>query len=256
MSDPYVDNGRIVSGDESAGIAHNSDHVAIGEADDGTLWVLLHDQSCRPRGRDPGIVMELEDVHYEQNGLVRVANRRVARDSLERFIKELTGSTVLIGNDLGRRTRIPAGSYGGITVRHVDNHYRVKASGPDAKHMAAMQPRKPNQWLVMYGEESLLRRQLVQVLMPIHHRVVWASVRHGEKILLVTGVVLAGLSFVAPLAAPLALAAAVALGLFRWKQRAIVACTHRLVVKPHILRTFESVVAANYTSHAVIPKAA
>ena len=257
MAEPRVENGRIVSGDESTNIAHNNDYVAIGEADDGTLWVLVHDQKCRPRGRDPGIVVELGDVHYEQNGLVRVVNKRVARDSLERFVKELTGQTILIGSDLGRRTRIPEGCYGGIAVQHVDgSHYRVEATGSAAKHMAEMQPLNPSQWLVMAGEESLLRRQLVKALMPVHHRMIWAGVRHGEKVLLVTGVVFAGVTLLAPSAAPFALLSAIALGVFRWKQPTIVAFSHRVVVRQHIALTFEPVSAEVDESGLVVSKAA
>ncbi len=241
LLEPRIEGRRLVSGELSADIVHRSKSAVIAEGEDGCLWVLVIDEQRRPRGRDPGVVVELGKVHYEQNGLVRIANRRVAPGSLERLVGELTGCHVRLGSDLGQRSRIPAGRYGNLTVEHIDTHYRVHVTGRPVKLLESMQSLGPNRWLVVSGEESTLRRLLVEVLMPGHHRAIWLAVRHGEKLLMAAGIVFALLSFVMVYAAPLALAAAVGLGLYRWKQRRIVAMTHRAVVQPHIVRTFEKV---------------
>gem|GEM_PF-2281377 len=239
--EPRVEGGRIESGQESAKIIHSGDTASIGEGDDNTIWVLVHDPERRPRGRDPGVFVELGEVHYEQNGLIRVADRRVARDSLQRLIVELTGVDTHIDFEAPERSRIPEGRYAAIEVEHVDEHYRVTAAGRATRYLKDLpQPAEDDEdgrWLVMAGEESILRRALVNAIMPVHSHLVWQASRHGHELLMGIGIVSAVLSFVSAFFAPVAVVAAVGLGVFRWKQSDIVAITHRHFVHPYIDRT-------------------
>lgn len=240
VREPVLDKGRIVSGDESARVVHTTEFASIGEGEDDTVWVLVHDPERRPRGRDPGVFVELGEVHYEQNGLVRVADRRVAKDSLERLVYELAGVTEQPDGNVSQRSRIPEGQYATLKVEHADAHYRVETKGRGSHCLADMQAVGENSWLVMAGEEPVLRRAMVNAMMPLHHRLTWLATRHVEKLLMGVGVACAFLSFVSVVFAPLALISAVSLGVFRWKQPAIVAWTHRRVVRPHIERTFDA----------------
>ncbi len=239
-----LERGRIVSGNESARIIHDDAAAAIGEGDDNTIWVLVHDSERRPRGRDPGVFVELGETCYEQNGLIRVADRRVARDSLERLIAELTGMDTHIAGDVAGRSRIPQGEYAGIEVEHVDEHYRISAPGRAARYLADLpEPAEDDvdrRWLVMAGEESILRRALVNTMMSPPQHIAWQASRQGHKLLLGAVVVFAALSVIGSVFAPLTLLAAVSLAVFRWKQVDIVWWAHRRFVQPHIKRTMEA----------------
>jgi len=229
---------RIVSGELSAPVVHSSEHASIGEGDDGSLWILVHDAQRRPRGRDPGIAVEAAEIRFEENGLVRVLDRRVARAALEELVRTLTGQGARITGSLSRRSRIPDGDYDGLKVESIDSHYRVTSCGPLASRcLADMQSLGDERWLVVAGEESRLRRELVRHLMPPRHRAIWAAVRHGETLLMGLGILLALLSFVAPLLAPLAVIAAVCLGLFRLRRTQVIGSVRRRLVQPHIDRT-------------------
>ena len=240
VDEPVLERDAIRSGEQLAPIVHRGAHASIGEGGDGSLWILVHDPERRPRGRDPGNVVEALDVRYEINGLVRVPDRRLARGTLERLVGSLTGHGTRIEGSLTRRSRIPAGSYAGVVVEPIDAHYRVRASGATAKRFADMQPLGKDRWLVIASEESTLRRILVNELMPVHHRALWAATRHGERLLAGVGIGAAALSFAVPLAAPLAVFAAVGLGAFRWRRAAIVRRVRRRLVQPHIDRTTDS----------------
>ena len=239
VEEPRLEAGGIRSGELLAPVVHRGAHASIGEGDDGSLWILVHDPELRPRGRDPGVVVGAADIRYETNGLVRVLDRRIARDTLERIVADLTGRGVRIEGSLTRRSRIPGGDYAGIVVEPIEAHYRVRASGAVARKLADMQPLGPDRWLVLAGEESRLRRVLVDELMPAHHRLLWAATRHGLRLLVGLGVVSAALSPVLPALAPLAVLAAIALGVFHWRRGAIVGLVRRRLVQPHIDRTLE-----------------
>lgn len=240
VEEPRLDADGIRSGELLAPVVHRGAHASIGEGDDGALWILVHDPELRPRGRDPGLLVEAADIRYETNGLVRVLDRRIARDTLERLVADLTGRSVRIEGSLTRRSRIPKGNYAGVVVEPIEAHYRVRASGAAARKLADMQPLGPNRWLVLAGEESRLRRVLVDELMPVHHRLLWAATRHALRLLAGLGVASAALSPFVPVFAPLAVLAALALGVFHWRRGAIVGRVRRHLVQPHIDRTLES----------------
>lgn len=233
-----VDGDRIVSGALSACLVHRSEAVSIGDGEDSTLWVLVHDEQRRPRGRDPGIVVEMGIVHYEANGLVRIQNRRIPAASLERYVYELTGAKVSLDACLRFQSRIPEGNYAGIRIKHEGEHYRVAASSYYAHQFKAMQGAGGNQWLVTSGEESDLRRVLVAALMPSHHRLAWLLARHGDAVLLVVAVLAAALSMLSRVGVMVALLSVLLLIVYRCKQADIVAYFHQKLVRPSIVRTF------------------
>ena len=234
---PYLDGETIRSGDGVAPIVRRGRHASVGEGDDGSIWILVHDPERRPRGRDPGVVVESAAVRYEQNGLVRVLDRRVSPDAIERLVGDLTGEGARSGGASETTSGIPAGDYAGIVVEPLGEHYRVSASGTAAKRLAGMQPLGAGRWLVLAGEESRLRRELVSHLMPTHGRVLWAMVRNGSRLLVGIAALFAAASIVTPLAAPLALLALGALGLLHWRRREILARVRRRWVEPYVNRT-------------------
>ena len=231
---PLVDGETIRSGACSAPLVHRGEHASIAEGEDGSLWILVHDPERRPRGRDPGIVVESADVRYEHNGLVRVLDRRVSRDSIERLIGDLTGQGTRITGSLTTLPRIPAGNYAGIVVETLGEHYRVQASGAAARRLSDLQSLGAGRWLVLAGEESRLRRELVRQLMPLHRRMLWGAVRNGPRILIALAAASAALSILVPAFAWLALAALVALGALHRARRAINARARRRWVEPYV----------------------
>lgn len=237
MQPPEIDRNCIRSGQQTASIVHEGEFASIGDGDDGSLWILVHDPERRPRGRNPGVVVETDQVSFEENGLVRILDRRVSQDTIERLIADLTGRHASIGDSLAKRSQIPPGNYAGITVEPIDGHYRVQAHGAAAQRLADMPSLGANRWLVLANDESLLRRELVRQLMPVHHRVAWAMVKEGVRILVSSSALLIALSLLEPRILPFTAASIIALGLMHWRKRSIVNWARQRWVQPCIDRT-------------------
>lgn len=252
MQPPKINKWRIHSGQQSAPIVHAGEHASIGEGDDGSLWILLHDPERRPRGRDPGVVIESDSVSFEQNGLVRVLDRRLSPDTIERLVADLTGLGSSVADSLSAYSRIPDGDYAGIVVESVDGHYRVHAHGPAARRFAGMQTLGTNSWLVLAGEESKLRRELVHQLMPSSDRIAWATIKNGSLVLLSSSALIALLALLEPRLLPLAAACLVALGLFHSSRKSIIGRARQRWVEPCVSRTVLQPLQASNTEASLI----
>jgi len=216
---------------------HAGEHASIAEGEDKSLWILVHDEKRRPRGRNPGVVIDEDSVSFEQNGLVRILDRRLSTDSIERLIADLTGLGGNVSESLTTHSRIPDGKYAGIMVESAEEHYRVQAWGRSAKFLDGMPSLGKDSWLVLAGEESMLRRELVNQLMPVHHKLAWNATKHGSRILVGCSAVFTLVSLLVPYLLPLALLSLLALGLFNARRNAIFDWARANWVEPSVRRT-------------------